>query len=72
MQVDVSTNSVLEMPAHFDDVSAVKVYDNNGNLIVIVMRHGAANVVVTADQPDFVSFCKQYGIRAALAETIVV
>lgn len=72
MQVDVSKNSVLEMPAHFNDVSAVKLYDDEGNLFVVVMRHGAANIVVTADQPDFVSFCKQYGINATKAETIIV
>ena len=70
MQVDIHRNSVLEVPARFEDVASVKIYDNRGNLLVIALTHGGAQVVVTADDPQFESFCAQYGIRATKAETI--
>ena len=70
MQVDVHRNSILECPARFTGIASTKIYDDDGNLIVIAMQHGAAVIVITADDKDFESVCKQYSISAVRAEAV--
>ena len=70
MQVEVHKNSVLEIPVKFEGVASTKVRDDQGNLVVLALVHGGALVVMTADDPQFESFCAQYGIEAKQAEII--
>lgn len=72
MQVAVHNRSILEVPAQYKDVASVKVFNDNGQLLVLAMRHAGATVVVTADDPKFESFCAQYGISTKRAETVEV
>ena len=72
MRVDVHQQSIFEAPARFNGPASTKVYDDRGNLVVIVMQHGSAVVVMTADDPEFAAFCRQYGITVEQAEEISV
>lgn len=72
MQADVHKNSILEVPAHFVGVSSVKIYNDQGQLVAIALQHGAAVVFTSADDPQFESFCAQYGINAERAEEVQI
>ena len=72
MQVAIHNRSILEVPVQHTGVSSVKIYGDGGELVAVVLQHGGAIVVTTADDPKFESFCAQYGIRTKRAETIEV
>jgi hypothetical protein len=71
--VELHNGSVLTRPSVFDNVSAVKVFGLNRQLIAIIheLQPGVTQVV-DADDPDFASVCKNYGINTKPAVAIEV
>ena len=70
MRVDIHKNSVLEVPATFEDVASVKIRDADGGLVAVALQHGPAVVMVVAGDPEFSSFCEQYGIKMSPVKTV--
>ena len=72
MFIDMSKDHVFAVPARYDDVSMLKVYGDQGGLVCVILDVGGGVLVHTADEPDFASFCEQYGIKAERAREIKV
>lgn len=47
----------------YRDVTCVKVYSGEGNVVAIIIENGPLITVTCADDPDFKSYCEQFGIN---------